>query len=95
MTVVPTAKIRAWLVRTQLPATGLTAFVALAVALAAGLAAGWPQARSALVGAGLVVLFFALGALLDGWGAKDAQALGFVVVIVSFGLRLALLTMAV
>ncbi|MCL2782799.1 MAG: hypothetical protein FWD80_02330 [Propionibacteriaceae bacterium] len=84
--------VRRWLVRAEGTALGLTVLAAVIIALVAALMGGWPAARSGLLGAGDVVVFFALGVLFDVWAARDAQVIGMFVVLAGYGVRIGLLT---
>ena len=83
---------RRWLIRVEGTATVATVAGALVVASAALLTGGWPAAGSAVMGAADVLVFFALGALIDALALRRAEPTSGIVILGSFAIRLALLT---
>jgi len=84
---------RRWLVRVEGTATIATAIGASVLALVAALVAGWSAAGSVALGATVVLVFFALGAFIDARALRRAEPMAGVVVIGSYALRLAALTL--
>jgi len=64
----------------------------LLLAVVALLTGGWPVVGSAVMGAADVLVFFALGALIDAMALRRAEPMSGVVILGSFAVRLALLT---
>jgi len=82
---------RRWLARTEGAAFMVTVAVAGGVAITGALTDGAAAARSVGFGAGLVVMFFALGALIQAWALRWLETMGFLVMITGYGARIGLL----
>jgi len=92
MTIAAERTMSRWLVRAEGTAAALAVSSAVIVAAVAVFVDGWPAAGSALIGAGNVVVFFALGVVVEVFCARDAQPAGLVVVLIGFWVRIVLLT---
>ncbi|MCL2490732.1 MAG: hypothetical protein FWF36_08465 [Propionibacteriaceae bacterium] len=88
------ATIRRWLLRAEGTAVMATAGALVAVAAIALLTAGFPAAASASLGVGVVVVFFALGAVIDAFAVRRADWSAGLAVLVSYALRMALIGLA-
>jgi len=61
------------------------------LAVVTSMVAGWQSAQSGLLGAGVVIVFFSLGVVLEAWALGRNRVSGLLVVLASFGLRMALI----
>jgi len=85
---------RHWIARTESVAVAVTAGTAAILAGVVAILGHGAAAQSAGLGACLVIVFFGLGALVDAWALQHLEAGALIVVLASFGLRIALLTLA-
>jgi len=81
-----------WLVRAEGTALAFACLATAVVVMTGFWTGGWADARSALLGAGDVMVFFALGVYVDVVAVRNLQAAGIVVVLGGYGARIALLT---
>lgn len=90
----PTAELtaRRWLVRAEGTALLFAVGATIIVFCLAMVNAGWAGGRSSLLGAGDVVVFFALGVWFDAWAAKDAQVTGIALIMAGYAVRIAALS---
>ena len=70
-----------------------TLLAMVVVAVIAILMSGLPAGGSAAIGSAVVIVFFALGAVVDAIAARRADWSGAVVVLISYMLRMALIAM--
>jgi len=92
MTSATQVNMRHWLARTQSAAAVVTAGVTGLLVIAAAIAGGAAAAQSEAIGGGLVVLFFGLGALGDGWALRRFELTAIFVVLGGYLVRVGLLT---
>jgi len=85
---------RRWLVRAEGAAIVATLVVTGLVAVVSALAGGGASSLSAVLGAGLVVVFFTAGALIDWWVLRRFAMVGILLVLAGYGLRIAFLSLA-
>jgi len=83
---------RRWLIRVEGVATIATVAGALLLSAVALMTDGWAAAGSVALGAGAVLVFFALGAWIDALALRRANPMSGIVVLGSYAIRLALLT---
>jgi len=84
---------RRWLARTEGAAFLVTMVVAGCLACTGALVDGAAAVQSVGFGAGVVVMFFALGALIQLWALRWLESMGFLVMITGYGLRIGLLSL--
>jgi len=85
------ATIRRWLLRAEGTAVTATVLALVVVAAIALLTAGFPAAASAGIGAGVVIVFFALGAVVDAFAVRRADWSAGLAVLVSYAARMGLI----
>ncbi|MCL2652790.1 MAG: hypothetical protein FWD63_03265 [Propionibacteriaceae bacterium] len=88
------ATIRRWLLRAEGTAVTATLSALVVVAAIALLTSGLPAAGSAGLGVAVVIVFFALGAVVDAIAARRADWSAGFAVLVSYALRMALIGLA-
>jgi len=87
------ATIRRWLVRAEGTAVTATVLALVVVAAIAVSTSGLPAAGSASVGVATVIVFFALGAVVDVWAARRLDWSAAFAVLASYAMRMALIAL--